>query len=179
MKAGRILAIDPGPTASGVVVLDLGMLLAGPRGFVPTVIEHDPAETVLRIRERTREMEWLCAVVVEGWESYAGGKKGRPLGADAWGTIRVIGRCEEMADRQGVPCTIITRPEAARILAGARNASEPQVYEACRACYPATGGGKDGRRGVKHAPGPLYGVRGHAWSALAVGLAWYLREEGR
>jgi hypothetical protein len=77
MNAGTILAIDPGPAASGVVVLDADMLVTGPRGPVPAVIEHDPAETVLRIRQRVRDTLRLGRVVVEGWESYAAGPRGR------------------------------------------------------------------------------------------------------
>ena len=49
-------------------------------------------------------------------------------------------------------------------------AKDGNVRQAILDRYPATGGGKNPQVGTKKAPGPLYGVSGHAWQALAVAI---------
>ena len=42
--------------------------------------------------------------------------------------------------------------------------------------FPATGGGRVPQIGTKAERGPLYNVKGHAWQALAAGVAWVMNQ---
>jgi hypothetical protein len=47
---------------------------------------------------------------------------------------------------------------------------DKHVRQAILDRFPGTGGGKTPQIGTKKQPGPLYGVKGHMWAALAVAL---------
>jgi hypothetical protein len=178
-----IIAIDPGPTTSGVVVLDA-------TDWPPTVMDTQRKVQLTAIR-------WLVArhrpqhIAVEGIVPYL--RSGAVIGAAALDTARTIGRIEEMAEwaiRDGhAPRThLLTRPEVAGILcpgAGGGTPTGAQVAEAIRDLYRrarrATGGGVDPVIGTKREPGPLHGIAlsQHEGSALAVGLAWLMKEKVR
>lgn len=161
-----IIAIDPGPTTSGVVLLeDLRVMQAG------SEITTDDMLLML-------ETFGVEHVVIEWLTSY-----GTAVGASVLDTARVVGWYEHAARLRGLPVHLITRPEVASSLVGRRQATHAQIHEACRQTYRdaglAAGGGTNPVKGTKARPGPLHAVRGHAWSALAVGLAWRSRQEAR
>ncbi len=84
----------------------------------------------------------------------------------------VIGRIEQAAgnvDR-------VFRREVKLALCNSMQAKDANVRRALLDMYPATGGGKTPQVGTKGKPGPLYGVKSHAWAALGVGVAWGMRE---
>jgi len=169
----EILAIDPHPGTLVCVRFGFGpdgAGIVGPRGVVPAYVAWYEVED-----ERLLPDVWNGACVVEWLTSY-----GTAVGETAFATAARVGHVECEMRRRAVPCARLTMPEAKYILTGRRNATGPQYHAAARACYPGTGGGARPTVGTQKRPGPLYGlVGGHVGDAFALGLAWYLREEGR
>jgi hypothetical protein len=179
-----IICIDPGPTTSGVVVLDA-------TDWPPTVLEAHRAEDINAVRDHVYRVwpghigTWID-IVIEGIVPYL--RSGAVIGAAALDTARTIGRIEEMAWGRCAAIHLVTRPEVGRILcpgAGGGTPTGAQVAEAIRDLYRrahrATGGGVDPVIGTQREPGPLHGIAlgNHEGSALAVGLAWLLQERMR
>jgi hypothetical protein len=54
-------------------------------------------------------------------------------------------------------------------ICGSQRAKDANIRQALIDCY----GGKVEAIGKKKAPGPLYGISSHAWSALAVAQTWW------
>lgn len=165
-----VLGIDPGPKTSGVVVLDV-------RSWPPAVLSaNQTTDDPLHLMPpwMDRRDEWV--VVVEWLTSY-----GAAIGAEVLDTARAVGRLEERARRYGVATHLVTRTDVKLELTQSRRSKEAQVCEAIRQIYrdagKANGGGADPCRGTKAQPGPLFGVAGHAWDALAVALAWIRIDE--
>lgn len=155
-----LLAIDPGPETCGVVLL-------------VTEYNQDPphiawAEAKMLVSDliyKVRHGSDLTRVAVESVESY-----GMPVGRDVFRTCYTIGRILEACDRRGLPCDLIPRKDVRLELCGTSTAKQTNTRQATRDLYPATGGGKKPESGTKQQPGPLYGVKSHAWEALAVGI---------
>lgn len=167
----NILAIDPGPSSSGAVLMDA-------TDWPPTVTRSDRDASLDELREWW--IPFADHIVCEWLTSY-----GAAVGATVLDTAMVVGRIKESAFRLGRGVALLTRPEVGLELAGSRHPKTAQVSEAIRDIYRragrATGGGKDPVIGTKNQPGPLYGVAlsQHEGSALAVGLAWLRMERDR
>ncbi len=169
MRVGvtRLLSIDPGK-ASGIIELDV-------TSYPPRVLEIWDGLTVfsrmLRYIERTRP----DAVVIEDFVNY-----GRPLGDESRDTLKKIGAVRWACERAGIPYTEISRPEVNDDLCHGK-VSKGTVNRVVRDLYLASslplGGGANPEKGVKANPGPLYGVTGHAWDALALGVVWVRRRK--
>ena len=147
-----ILAIDPGPVESAYVLWDGENLLE-------------------RQKIGNSEMLWTCnsraiirraTCVIEMIASY-----GMPVGAEVFETCVWIGRFMEAfgADR----CHRIPRIQVKSHLCHSGKATDANIRQAIIDRF----GGKEKAIGKKAAPGPLYGVSGDVWSALAVGLTWW------
>jgi len=147
-----ILCIDPGPEASGVVVLrEDGVVIDA----VPEWGNHSLVTTTDDFG--TNKM------VIEMIASY-----GMPVGADVFDTCVWIGR---FIERFGALTSYsIYRKDVKLHLCGNLRAKDANIRRAILDMYPKTGGGKTPQIGTKKQPGPLYGVTSHAMSALAVGL---------
>lgn len=65
-------------------------------------------------------------------------------------------------------CYLVTRRQVKLHLCGTMQAKDPQIRQAVAEGY----GGPERAKGSKRMPGPLYGISGHLWQALAVGLTW-------
>ena len=156
-----IIGIDPGPTTSGLVVLGAG----DPPAVVSSTPDADRA-TVLDTLAALKHCGDRALVAIEWLVSY-----GSAVGASTLDTARMVGAYEREAERAGARVVLITRPEVAYYHCQARSAKKPQVRAAVLSLYEPTGGGADGRIGTKARPGPCYGVKAHAWDALAVALA--------
>ena len=50
--------------------------------------------------------------------------------------------------------------------------TDAQINSVLKHRFPQTGGGKTPSVGTKAQPGPLYGIKGHEWSALAVAVTF-------
>ena len=67
-------------------------------------------------------------------------------------------------------CTWVPRKQVSAHLCGTAGISHDKfVREALITRF----GGKDMAIGKKAAPGPLYGISGHLWAALAVAIVWH------
>jgi hypothetical protein len=144
-----LLAIDPGTTESGWVLLD-------DRG---RVIETgvDPNDVLLDNLLFDCGEEGLGDCAIEMIASY-----GMAVGREVFETCVWIGRfCERWHHHTGKLPTLVYRRDVKLHLCGSARAKDPNIRQALLDLV--------GPPGTKKAPGPTYGVKSHAWAALAVG----------
>lgn len=152
----RILAVDPGSTRSGVVLYD-------PVCSEP-VVYAAKSENVhlvrdLRHGEMSPEMPLYRAVlVVEMMRA-----RGMPFSNDEMRTLVWLGR---FIEAWGGEYHEVYRADVKLHLCGSVKARDSNI----RAALIDRFGGKDRAIGCKRAPGPLYGVKADAWSALALAV---------
>jgi len=152
----RILAIDPGTTESGYVLMNsdgLAIIASG-------VVGND--KMLADIRRSQLTVDWTA---MEWVQSY-----GMPVGKEVFETVFWTGRFIEAClpgrwDR-------VTRGDVKRHLCGSPRARDSNVRRALLDMYPHTGGGKTPAVGTKAQPGPLYGISTHCWAALGVGVTF-------
>ena len=152
MTAPLLLAIDPGPVESAWVVYDpeRGDLV----GFAKVVNDK-----LLRL---LRAISFVIGlVVIEQVVSY-----GMPVGAEVFETVFWSGRFAEAC--QPVHVERLPRLAVKLALCHDSRARDASVRAALLDRY----GGKAQAIGSKAAPGPLRGVTGDVWSALALAVAW-------
>lgn len=137
----RILAIDPGPETSGVVVWD---------GTLVEAVQLDNPSLIYRLKERSFGGAQVCAI--EMIASY-----GMAVGREVFDTCVWIGR---IIERAGIPAYLVYRKDVKIHLCGSMKAKDPNVRQALIDKYGAPGTSKN--------RGKLYGVSGHLWAALAV-----------
>jgi len=168
---GLVLALDPGPEVTGWVILNVGtaqVLYAG-EDANPAVGAH-LLWAADQYTGRTGEDPELVPLVIEGLSCF-----GARVGQSVFETARWIGLFEEAYHGFGGQVAgRIFRPEVKLALTGATRAKDADVRRALLSIqWPGPrGGGAEPLVGTKKKPGPLYKVRGHAWSALAVAVAW-------
>lgn len=146
-----LLAIDPGPTESAWVDL---------RDGLPVAFAKEPNHDALA-RVRHASAERLAVEMIAGY--------GMPVGAETFETAVWSGRFIQ-AWCEGLPEDTITRVyrKAVKLhLCGSTRAKDPNVRQALIDRY---GPGKPAAIGLKASPGPLYGVSGDVWAALAVAV---------
>ena len=112
---------------------------------------------------------------------------GLTVGKSTFETMQWVGRFREAWEGAGVinggtgSVHLVSRGDEKVFLCGAMTCRDPitgrakavsdaQIKAAIKDKFLPTGGGKNPVVGTKKQPGPLYGVKGHAWSALAVVL---------
>ena len=172
-------AIDPGSTMSALAEF------------------HDGQPPKVIYRENDALLGWFRAlqtdfttIVIEEITSY-----GMAVGRDVFQTVRWAARFEEAFDLHGYDVHYLPRREVKLELCGDSRAKDANVRQAVidrfggmekavtgRRCEHCKGKGWVGRgrppcepcgaKGWLIPRGPLYGVSGDMWSALAVGLAW-------
>jgi hypothetical protein len=145
-----ILALDPGPTETGWCVLRDGR-----------VSESGVVDNVLLIGVMQRGLYRDCQLAIEMIASY-----GMAVGAEVFETCVWIGRFVQ-AWHTPQDVRRITRKAVKLHLCGTTKAKDPNVRQAL---IDKFGPGKELAIGKKAAPGPLYGIKSHAWSALAVAV---------
>ena len=143
----RVFAIDPGTEKSAYVRFREGQVEGC--GIVPNP-----------------EMELLCVsqswpVACEWIESY-----GMAVGADVFETVFWTGRFHANS-----PSFIrVPRRVVKMYLCGTMKAKDANIRQRLIDMFPPEGGGRVPQVGTKKLPGPLYGVKSHIWSALAVAV---------
>lgn len=155
----KLLCIDPGPKVSGVVVLHA-------KTFEVSSVygEIDNDELVKRFPFTFGP---VCAhLAIEAMK----GSYGTVVGGDVVQTIIWTGRFMQAfgADRT----TLVYRPDVKVALVDNQRANDAAIRQALIDRYEPMGGGKTPQVGTKKQQGPLYGVKKHAWAALAVGHTW-------
>lgn len=146
-----IFAIDPGPTRSGWCLYDGNHVIdsgTSDNSDVLGWIKDSPARIL----------------AIEMIASY-----GMAVGASVFETVRWIGRFQQ-AWRNPEAVQLAYRKDIKMHLCHSMRAKDANIRQALLDRFPATGGGKTPQVGTKSKPGPLYGVSGHAWSALAVAV---------
>lgn len=151
------LSIDPGSEESALIELDDDQ--------APMHSCKRPNGDILKLvrNSRTRTGTWdpPSHLVVEMIASY-----GMPFGREVFETCLWIGR---FVEAWGGPFTLVYRREVKMFLCGNNTAKDANVRQAVLDRY----GGKKRAIGKKKSPGPLYGISGDLWQALAVGVTWH------
>ena len=142
----RIFAIDPGTEQSGLVIMV--------DGRVTSACIHANAEVLdeLRIHAST-------PVAIEMIASY-----GMAVGKEVFETCVWIGRFIEAAGQDRV--RLVYRKDVKLHLCGSPRAKDANIRQALIDKW----GGKAVAVGNSKKPGPLYGVKSHAWAALGVAV---------
>jgi len=152
----NILAIDPGTYKSAWAIV-------GDGNVVTQFGKGDNKEILDGLRHGLYGWHTVNLVVVEMMSSY-----GKPVGTEVFETLVWIGKFLEGAGNQ--PATRITRREVKNhICRGHRKKNDSQVRSCLIERY---GPDNNNAIGTKKNPGPLYGVTGDVWAALAVGVAY-------
>ncbi len=145
------LAIDPGTTHSGWVVYD------SDQRHVERCGKDTANEELLMMLPRFDGDVFYLAI--EMIASY-----GMPVGREVFETCVWIGRFQQAWPGE---IRMVYRRDVKLHLCGTARAKDPHVRQALVDLH---GGSDKAAKGTKAAPGPLYGVSSHAWSALAVAV---------
>lgn len=147
----RILAIDPGTAVSGYCLWnpsDSSVLSSGiePNGFMLDLIRAAPKEGANALA-----IEWI--------ESY-----GMAVGKEVFETCKWVGRFMQVW-RDPEVVQMVVRKRVKVHLCGSTRATSSNIRQALIDRF-----GGSTSIGNKKTPGPLYGVKSHAWDALAVAV---------
>ena len=170
-----IIAIDPGPTESAFVLFDGDKHAMSKRTWKDEAFSKRPNAYVLdMVRVRAKYGDPHDVLVIEMIASY-----GMPVGREVFDTCVWSGRFAEAWHFETLRDAVtITRPAVKLQICGSMRAKDGNV----RAALIDRFGGKERAIGKKKTPGPLYGVSGDVWAALAVAVtyaertAWANRE---
>ncbi len=153
----RLLAVDPGPTQSAL----LGYDTKNREILFSTIRPNAEALGVLQFKQG------LCDhLIIESLACY-----GMPVGAEVFETAYAIGdfRTSWRGD-----VTLMPRTTVKAHLCNSSKAKDANVRQAL---IDRFGPGKELAIGKKSAPGPLFGIVSHSWSALALAVT-YSETEG-
>lgn len=139
-----ILAIDPGTTESGWVLFDGKTVMESGVTANPYLLD------LLRGNHNNDSF------AIEMIASY-----GMPVGREVFETCVWIGRFQQ-AWRDPEAVRLVYRRDVKLHLCGSPRAKDANIRQALI--------DKLGPVGTKNAPGPLYGVKSHAWAALGVAV---------
>jgi hypothetical protein len=145
----RIFAIDPGPTESAYVEYD------GVKPLDAGIIANES------LRLAVMDRHDCDALAIEGIACY-----GMAVGKETFDTCIWIGR---FIERWGCKHTLVYRPDVKLHLCKSARAKDANVRQALIDRY---GPSKAVAVGLKKSPGPLYGIKSHMWSALAVAVTY-------
>jgi hypothetical protein len=140
----RLMAIDPGTTQSGWVLLEDGAVVdsgVSPNHELLVWVKHGQRADVLAI-------EMIASM-------------GMAVGATTFETVRWIGRFQQ-AWRDPDAVRLVFRHQVKTHLCGTQAAKDPNIRQRLIDLL--------GPQGTKKAPGPTYGVKSHAWAALGVAV---------
>jgi len=149
----RILAIDPGPELSAYVLYDSD--IKKPVSWQKA--ENDSISRV--IVTPSLADEFVCEMIA----SY-----GMSVGASVFTTCVWIGRFVQRWEGKypTTPHRLVYRKDVKMHLCGDPRAKDANIRQAIIDLY----GGKEKAIGKKASPGPLFGISGDVWSALAVAI---------
>ena len=142
------ICIDPGPQESGIVWMH------GENPEIASIMDNHAVLDILKHEENAPG-----ELAIEMIASY-----GMPVGKDVFETCLWIGRFIQAWDGEH---HLVYRKDVKMTLCGTTRAKDSNIRQALIDRY---GPGKDKAIGKKATPGPLYGVKKHAWAALAVGV---------
>jgi hypothetical protein len=155
---GRIIyCLDPGSSISGFVKLDTVSMEK------PILEAHDGIHNdVLLYRIMTNDVDVSCPLIIE----YIHSSNGQPVDDNTCRTIMMTGRFVQAWIQAGGSMPVaLTRKQIGSHFTHSIKTSDKLIGAAIRNHYGEP-------MSPKHPKGPLKGVTGHAWQALAVGLAY-------
>lgn len=145
-----LYAVDPGTTHSAIVGYRDGRLVAAskqPNDEVRDILIRNPLAA-----------DHLAVEMVACY--------GKPVGAEVFQTCLWIGRFLQVWERAA---SLVYRRDIKLNLCGSGNTTDAYVR---RALIDRFGPGDAVAIGKKASPGPLYGLAGDQWAALAVAVTW-------
>ena len=145
-----VLGIDPGPTKSGYALYSGSSCLESGECDIEAML------TIVGVTEP-------CSVVIERVAHY-----GMAVGASVFETVFVSGQLFEAARVHRERARLPFMKVKMHFCHNSR-AKESNVRQALLDRF----GGRELAVGRKKSPGPFYGVKGHAWSALALAVAYH------
>lgn len=153
------LAIDPGTCKTGWVLVGDDMRLLDFESDTPNL---DLAE---RLLDRCSPTE----AAIEMIASY-----GMRVGSEVFETCLVIGALVKGFRKAGIPVYKAYRKQVVTTLCRSPRAKDADVAQYVKDFYVGKfggGGGSVPAKGIKSAPGPLYGLTEHCWQALGIAVA--------
>lgn len=151
-----VLGIDPGSTESGWCAYDTDEKRPLAWG------KNDNSRVLNTCAGYAGRRE---PIIIEQMSGY-----GMTLGSELIAALEWTGRFVEAA---GGTAYRIARRDVKLHLCDTARAGDAQVRDAIIQRY----GGKEKAIGRKKTPGPLYGIAGDAWAALALCIVWYEQKE--
>lgn len=151
----EILAIDPGTNESGFCFYNAGKVLAS---GVST--NEEILELIMEFGPNANAKPRLAVEMVASY--------GMAVGKETFRTVWWSGRFAQLWLIEWKPETFLEvyRAEVKTEICKSQKANDSNIRQAIIDRY----GGKDAAIGKKATPGPLYGVKSHAWAALAVAI---------
>jgi hypothetical protein len=104
--------------------------------------------------------------------------QGMAVGKSVFETCYWIGEFRAVCHFLGINFERIYRSEEKMHLCGSMRAKDSNIRQVLLDRFPASGGGKCPQIGTKKKPGPLYGVSGDIWSAIAVAFTFAETKNG-
>ncbi len=147
-----ILALDPGP-------VDTAYVRVGDDWRVREA-DHISNQHVLDVVLPSHRGQVVCETMQS---------MGMAVGVEVFETCIWVGRYWQVAVAAGLPFARVRRTDIKMHLCGTTTAKDPNIRQAL---IDQFGPGKEAAVGTKRAPGPLYGVANHEWSALAAAVTW-------
>jgi len=149
-----LCGFDPGTTESGWCLWDTTI-----SRVIKCAIEDNEA-ILCKLRHNELCAPWYIKnhFVIESVECY-----GMPVGKETFATVEYIGRVKE-AMHGKVETHMLSRRKVKLYLCNSMRAKDSNIRRALI--------DKIGVVGTKKSPGPLYGVKKHIWSALALAVTY-------
>jgi len=155
-----IYGLDPGPEQSAIVVYH------APREGPALVFKHQTLYNLELLAWLQHHAVEDALLVIEQIENM-----GMVVGASVFETVFWSGRFASRWEdaNGGARWERLSRRKIKLALCGSMQAKDPNIRHAL---LDRWGSSRERAIGTKKVPGPLYGVVGHEWAALAVAVAW-------
>jgi len=151
----KVLGIDPGNCQSALVLLDTDTQEILYKGIHPNL-------DCFLVFERMKPEPHICVI-----EQVAG--MGMVVGETVFETAVWSGRFWQMLDSLGLKVDRIKRNEIKNILCGSSRAKDKNIRQRLIDIF--------GEQGTKNNPGKTYGMKADMWAALAVAVAWDMKQK--
>lgn len=146
----NIIAIDPGSEKSGVVVWDSTKQAK----INAEEMNNFDVLHMIRVIDPKYDHYYLAIERIRGYGIVAGN--------DTFNTCEWAGRFQEAFESSGGEVYMIARKDIKKHLCGNITTNDKYIRAALI--------DRLGEQGTKKNPGPLYGISGHLWAALAVAI---------
>jgi hypothetical protein len=150
----KILALDPGTTQTGWVIIDEKMRISQ-FGI------HNNRQVLKMIKDKDAELDLLATEMI--------GSYGMAVGKEVFETCVWIGRFIQYW-KEPDKVIIVYRKDVKMHLCHSMRAKDANIRQAIIDLYEPLGGGSTPQIGTKDRPGPLYGVSSHVWPAIGVAI---------